>query len=212
VRFVDGWSGKGGIARVLRDELSRSALGGNLSPDLAVLADPGWATALHATRDDVLLPSAVLNAPVSGLFSRSFQPAGREPDEFHAAVRYRDLAAHDVSRRFVDAICAAAREVDEADVSAATAAAETAGPATFRGWAFVDALATEFHAPNALSFVKPGLNETCRTLVARQPALVLVDPAQDSAELDVIRRLADDRDVPVLERPMPYAAVGIAQG
>jgi hypothetical protein len=212
IRFVDGWSGKGGIARVLGAELGRCPLGADVAPELAVLADPGHAAALHATRDDVLLPSAVLNAPVSGLFSRSFQPAALGPDEFHAAIRYPHLAEHDVSLRFVDAVCAAAAEVDEAEVGAAVATAARAGPPTFRGWAFVDALAAEFDAPNALSFVKPGLNETCRTLVARQPALVLVDPAQGSAELDAIRRLARHRDVPVLERTMPYAAVGIAQG
>src|SRR5205823_3034020 len=141
----DGWSGKGGITRVLRNELARAALGVELAPELAVLTDPGGATSLSATRDDVLVPSAVLNAPVSGGFSRSFQPALLGPDDFHAAVRYPDLAGHDLSRRFVDAVCAAATAIDEADVTAAGAAAEAAGPPTFRGWAFVEALAAEFH-------------------------------------------------------------------
>lgn len=214
VRFVDGWSGKGGIARVLVDQLAiaRAALGVGLAPELALLADPGGATPLSATRDDVLLPSAVLNAPVSGVFSRSFRPALLGPDDFHAAVRYPDLAAHDVSRRFVDTVCTAAEEIDEAEVTAAVAAAEATGPPTFHGWAFVETLAAEFQAPNMLSFVKPGLNETCRALVARRPALVLVDPTQASPALDVICRLAAERGVPVIERPMPYAAVGIAEG
>jgi hypothetical protein len=214
VRFVDGWSGKGGIARVLVDQLAiaRAALGVDLAPELALLADPGGATALSATRDDVLLPSAVLNAPVSGVFSRSFRPALLGPDDFHAAVRYPDLAAHDVSRRFVDTVCAAAEEIDEAEVTAAVSSAEAAGPPTFHGWAFVETLAAQFQAPNMLSFVKPGLNEACRALVARRPALVLIDPAQASPALDVICRLAAERDVPVIERPMPYAAVGIAEG
>jgi hypothetical protein len=212
VRFVDGWSGKGGIARVLRDELCRAAAGVEFAAELAVLVDPGAASSLCATRDDVLLPSAVLNAPVSGGFSRSFRPALLGTNEFHAAVRYPHLCEHDVSNHFVDVVCAAVDEIDEAEVWAALTAAEAAGPATFRGWEFTEALAAEFQAPNMLSFVKPGLNETCRSMVARQPAVLLVDPARDGADLGVIRRLAADRGVPVLERAMPYAAVGIAWG
>lgn len=210
VRFVDGWSGKGGIARILADQLARANLGVDLMPQLAVLVDPGCASSLSATREDTLVPSALLNSPVSGGFSRSFRPALLGPDDFHAAIRYPELADHDMSQEFVDAICAAAAQIDEAEVSAAVATVEAAGPATFRCWTFAESLAAEFDTPSMLSFVKPGLNETCRTLVAREPALVLIDPTQAGAELEVIRRLAADRHVRVLRRTMPYAAVGIA--
>lgn len=212
IRFVDGWSGKGGIAKILRAELARAAPNVSLAPDLAMLTDPGSASSLCATRDDVLLASAVLNAPVSGGFSRSFRPALLGPDDFHAVIRYPELAGYDVSRRFVDSVCAAAQEIDESEVDAALAAVAAAGPATFGSWGFAEALAGEFHAPTMLSFVKPGLNEVCRTLVVREPALVLVDPSQAGAQLAVIRRLAGERGVPVRERVMPYAAVGIAFG
>ena len=37
-----------------------------------MLVDPGRATSLYSTRQDVLIPSAVLNATVSGLFSGDF--------------------------------------------------------------------------------------------------------------------------------------------
>jgi hypothetical protein len=212
VRFLDGWSGKGGIARVLAAELAKTAslTGAVLEPELAVLADPGRASALCATREDVLIPSALLNATVSGLFSRSLVCDLLRAGDLHGAIRYPELTAQDCSRRFVDTVCRAAGEIGEPEVHGALA--EVPGQPDFHGWSFVEGLAEEFDAPSMISFVKPGLNEACRTLVARAPALVLVDPSRGCAGLDTVVRLAHQRGVPVRERPMPYAAVGLAHG
>ena len=38
---------------------------------MAVLADPGYCTSIYGTREDFLIPSACLNATVSGLISRT---------------------------------------------------------------------------------------------------------------------------------------------
>jgi hypothetical protein len=215
VRFVDAWSGKGGIARVLTGELTTAgeALGVRVSTELALLSDPGQASSLAGTRTDVLVPSAVLNAPVSGGFSRSFVPEGLGAGEFHAAIGYPELSSYDVSREFVEAICAAAERIAEADVTAALAASSEAPcPPRASGWGFAEALAVEFDTPNMLNFVKPGLNETCRTLVARRPAVVLLDPDKPSPAQTAIRELATEAGVPLRNRAMPYAAVGIAEG
>lgn len=214
LRFVDGWSGKGGIARLLSAELARvePLLGARFAPELALLADPGRATTLCATRDDVLIPSALLNATVSGLFSRSLVCDLLGPGDPHGAVRYPDLAVWDCSARFVDTVCAAAERIGEEEVGRAGRSTARAGRPDFHGWAFMEGLAEEFGMPSMVSFVKPGLNETCRALVARRPARVLVDPARRSAALDVVVRLAHERGVTVEERPMPYAAIGLAEG
>ena len=54
VRFVDGWTGKGAIARELAAAVAAYP---GLDPRLAVLADPGSCTDLFGTRDDFLIPS-----------------------------------------------------------------------------------------------------------------------------------------------------------
>ncbi len=56
VVFVDGWTGKGAIARELSAALAEyTARGGPvLSDDLAVLADPGHCVRTYGTRDDFL--------------------------------------------------------------------------------------------------------------------------------------------------------------
>jgi hypothetical protein len=213
VRFVDGWSGKGGVARHLAAALAEAAprIGADLNPELVLLSDPGAASTTVGTRADVLLPSAVLNAPVSGLLSRSVTIA--DGDGRHGAITYEDLRPYDRSLSFVDAVLAAAAVTDARSVDAALTAVTAAGPATFHGWAYMEQLATEFAMPNMLNFVKPGLNETCRALVARKPARILLDPTKEGEDTAVIRHLADEKHVPIEERhDMPYTTIGLAEG
>ena len=71
--FIDGWTGKGVIGRELAQSVAgfNAAGRGPVDPSLFVLADIAGTAACAATHDDYLLPSAVLNAPVSGLVSRT---------------------------------------------------------------------------------------------------------------------------------------------
>ncbi len=73
VVFVDGWTGKGAIARELAVaiEAANADLGTTFDARLAVLADPGSCVGTFGTRDDFLVPSACLNSTVSGLVSRT---------------------------------------------------------------------------------------------------------------------------------------------
>ena len=69
VIFVDGWTGKGGVAKQLR-QLDAGPL--------AVLSDP-WGQAEYAgTRDDVFSPSACFTGPTTLGFSRTFFQSAEE--------------------------------------------------------------------------------------------------------------------------------------
>jgi pyrimidine operon attenuation protein/uracil phosphoribosyltransferase len=109
IQFVDGWTGKGAIRKVMIAacvELERK-YGLKLSDDLAVLADPGHCTATFGTRDDYLIPSACLNATVSGLISRTVLRSDLiGPGDFHGAKYYRELSGADLTNVFVDTISA----------------------------------------------------------------------------------------------------------
>ena len=74
IAFIDGWTGKGVIARELEQSVKgfNSKFNSEVSSDLHVLSDPGGFAAVAGTRLDYLLPNAMLNATVSGLISRSF--------------------------------------------------------------------------------------------------------------------------------------------
>ncbi|HZC70014.1 MAG TPA: phosphoribosyltransferase [Jatrophihabitans sp.] len=200
VVFVDGWTGKGAIARELAAAVAsvNLALDSAFSPELAVLADPGWCVTTFGTRDDFLVPSACLNSTVSGLVSRTvLNRAVLRPGEYHGAKFYRELAADDASHRFLDAIASRFAEV-ASDVAHDWPAAQAADrDPTWAGWAEVEALTAEYGVGD-VTLVKPGVGETTRVLLRRVPWLVLVRP-DAGAELDHVLLLAQRRGVPVRE-------------
>jgi hypothetical protein len=107
VVFVDGWTGKGAIARELAAALAdyRATTGVHFDPELAVLADPGRCVRTFGTRDDFLIPSACLNSTVSGLISRTvLNDRLLGPGDYHGAKFYAELAGSDVSGVFLEAI------------------------------------------------------------------------------------------------------------
>jgi len=211
VVFVDGWTGKGAIARELAAAVAdvNTALGTAFVPELAVLADPGSCVTTFGTRDDFLVPSACLNSTVSGLVSRTV--LNRDvlaPGQFHGAKFYRELAASDVSNRFLDAVTA--RFADVADRVAAEwpAARQADRSPTWSGWRDVEAI-SERYGIGDVTLVKPGVGETTRVLLRRVPWKVLARP--DAGEdLAHVRLLAERRGVPLEEVPgLTFACVGL---
>mgnify|MGYP003374779109 CR=1 FL=1 len=211
VVFVDGWTGKGAIARELTEALREYAqrTGIVFNPDLAVLADPGNCVRTFGTRDDFLIASACLNSTVSGLVSRTvLNPRLTRPDQFHGAKFYRELRAGDRSAAFLDAVSGQFDAV--APQVGATLRELTAGDRTptWAGLATVETIRRRYGIGSA-NFVKPGIGETTRVLLRRLPwRIVLRDPA--APEHRHIRMLAEDRGVPVEHDPdLAYACVGL---
>ncbi|WP_327149072.1 phosphoribosyltransferase [Nocardia sp. NBC_01329] len=211
VVFVDGWTGKGAIARELSAALDEyHATGGaRFDDDLAVLADPGHCVRTYGTRDDFLIASACLNSTVSGLVSRTV--LNREligPQDFHGAKFYAELAADDVSARLIDTVTGAFETVRprvSAQVDAVRSGARTP---TWAGWASVEKVRAEYGIAT-VNFVKPGVGETTRVLLRRVPWRVLVREA-DAPEHAHIRLLAQARAVPVEVVPeLAYSCVGL---
>lgn len=199
VVFVDGWTGKGAIAR----ELAAAVAGTPFDPALAVLADPGRCTATFGTREDWLIPSACLNSTVSGLVSRTvLRPDLVGPDRYHGAKFYRELADDDVSAAFLDAVSAAFPRVG------ATPPPADRTP-DHAGLASVQRLAAAYGIDD-VTLVKPGIGETTRVLLRRMPWRVLVRRGAAAADVAHVRLLAHQRGVPVEEvDQLGYSCVGI---
>lgn len=205
--FVDGWTGKGAIGK----EMSAAARtyfelrGVRLDPGLVVLSDLAGIAKLAASGDDYLIPSAILNAVVSGLVSRSIlNDAVRAAGAYHGCVYYRHLEPHDRSRAFLDAVdaelpgaldrVAPARWTDT-DRSARKEACES----------FMQDALTRYGL-NDRNRVKPGIGEATRAVLRRVPERVLV---ADRAAEDVAHlvHLAESKGAVVEERPeLPYRA------
>lgn len=211
VVFVDGWTGKGAIAKELTAALRVYEDGGgaHFDDELAVLADPGSCTRLYGTRDDFLIASACLNSTVSGLVSRTVLNDDLiGPGDFHGAKFYRDLMPHDVSNRFLDAVTAEFDAVlDQARADAAALRGTDRTP-TWEGWSSVEEMQRRYGL-SSINFVKPGIGETTRVLLRRVPWRILVRDA-DLPDHQHIRLLAAERGVPVDVVPdLAYSCVGL---
>jgi len=149
VVFVDGWTGKGAIAKELTAALTTVAAqdGVTFSDDLAVLADPGHSVRTFGTRDDFLIASACLNSTVSGLVSRTvLNPACLGPGDFHGAKFYSELVASDVSAVLLDAVTAQFAVVAPQVLAGAAALAASDRRVTFAGWAAVEEIRARYGA------------------------------------------------------------------
>ncbi|MEO3751036.1 phosphoribosyltransferase [Streptomyces sp. B6B3] len=209
VVFVDGWTGKGAIARELAAALAAFDHEPGFDPALAVLADPGGCVTTYGTREDFLIPSACLNSTVSGLISRTVLRADLiGPHDFHGAKHYRELADADVSGRFLDAVSAHFPDVAAEATADAAALLATDRTPTWAGWRAVERI-SEAYGIGDVNLVKPGVGETTRVLLRRVPWRVLARRGA-GAELDHIRLLAEQRGVPVEEADdLPYSCVGL---
>lgn len=213
ILVVDGWTGKGAIARELAVAIEAANTALRLAPgigaDLAVLADPGECVDLFGTRDDFLIPSACLNSTVSGLVSRTVLNAELVgPDEFHGAKFYAELGDDDVSGAYLDAVSARFGAVEPTALARTLDLLGSDRTPTWSGWAAAEKLQAELGLPS-INLVKPGVGETTRVLLRRVPWQVAVRPGRDH-ELRHIRMLAAERGVPVVTSDdLPYSCVGI---
>lgn len=196
--FVDGWIGKGAILRELQKDIAAYE---QVSPEIAVLADPANVTDLCGTHEDILIPSSCLNCTVSGLISRTFlrkDIIGK--DDFHGAAYYGELKEADRSYEFLHAI------EKEFDMDVPDLIQKHSGT----GMEEVEKIAEEFQISD-INFIKPGIGETTRVLLRRIPWKILIDERyRKDGELRHLIRLAEEKNVPIAYYPLThYKCCGI---
>ncbi|SCW44587.1 PELOTA RNA binding domain-containing protein [Paenibacillus tianmuensis] len=213
IQFVDGWTGKGAIRKVLTDATQTilAKYGIPLNDDLAVLADPGQCSSTFGTREDFLIPSACLNSTVSGLMSRTvLRDDLIGPHDFHGAKFYKEWLSDDLSNHFIDTVSAYFQEVaGEAQLVANQLLNDSSKTEeTWKGLNDIKRIQLDFGIPD-LNLVKPGVGETTRVLLRRVPWKILID-RWDNPNLRHILLLAADRNVPVEVYPnLTYSCCGI---
>ena len=210
LQFLDGWTGKGTILGVLEEACRefKNREGIELNPDLAALADPGGFLRLTATREDFLLPSACLNATVSGLISRTvYRTELLGEGEFHGVKYYQEWKDEDLSNHFIERI---AREFSGAAARIRRYSQDQAQDflPEKKGSEDVARIKKDF-AIEDINHIKPGVGETTRVLLRRIPWKVLV---KDFANPDLahILLLAKEKGVEVEHYPLSsYACCGL---
>lgn len=211
IQFIDGWTGKGAIQKELTQSvhLLNEQKGLDLYDDLAVLADPGACAVLFGTREDFLIPSACLNATVSGLVSRTIlNERFIGGTDFHGAKFYSDLLEEDLSNDFVDRVTASFAETIKA-VEKSVLAAPVTAERTWQGMKEVEEIGQKMYNERDYTLIKPGVGETTRVLLRRSPWKVLVkDPEHPDVRHLLV--LAKEKNVPVEVMPeLFYRAIGL---
>ena len=200
-QFVDGWTGKGAILTQLKsavDELKGESQGWEkLSADLAVLADPANICDQVGTYEDFLIPSACLNATVSGLFSRTVlrnDLVDTKAGDFHGSVYFENMQNEDRSIEFIDKVSELFSEVDVDEI--AKALNESFERSDKTGSEVVKAVAEKYGIDD-VNKIKPGVGETTRVLLRRVPWKVLIsDKIKNTQDITHIVQLCTERDVP----------------
>lgn len=209
IQFIDGWTGKGTITRVL-EEACKSLCEKyhvKLDDNLAVLADCAGFSGAYGLREDYLIPSACLNSTVSGLVSRTVlrdDLIGK--DDFHGAKYYKELEKYDLSNEYVDIISSQFEHVIE-DIEEVLSNWKE-DEITKIGQEDVKNIEKDFNIEDT-NFIKPGIGETTRVLLRRVPYKILVKDLNDK-ELEHIVILAKEKNVIIEEYPLKaYRCCGI---
>jgi len=207
--FVDGWTAKGTIASELHRSLQayQASRGTSVPADLFVLCDLAGLAFASGSADDYLIPSALLNATVSGLVSRTILNHMIAADQFHGCVFHVDWQTQDLSQWFITQIEQTRARYQSAWLSEPLRSADRA--ALRQRSANLIATLMQRHDVKDPQFIKPGIGEATRALLRRAPGLLLLrDP--DAAEVRHLVQLANERKVAVqTDATMDLHAVAI---
>lgn len=196
IQFLDGWVGKGAINGVLdnacKDLEQRDVKFKGIDSELAVLSDPASVTELYGTRQDFLIPSACLNATVSGLVSRTVKLKAMTDNELHGAVYYGEYETEDKSIEFIDKVCTYFSKDIVNHFSPSIAEQDE----SFKGIDEVKGIG-KIYGIEDVNKIKPGVGETTRVLLRRLPDRVLMRQGADDKYLKHIKRLCEEKNVPI---------------
>lgn len=209
IQFVDGWTGKGTIKRVLTQgcNLFNSQYNTSIEGTLAVLADPCGCAEYYGTTKDFLIPSSLLNSTVSGLLSRTIHRDDLVAiSDFHGAKYYAKNLKEDVSNYFVDEVSQYFHK--ESPLSTVAQQTQNMIELTWNGLSDVKKIQSDFNIQN-INHIKPGVGETTRVLLRRVPWKILVENFDDEDLLHILK-LAKEKNVAVEKFPLTnYRCCGI---
>lgn len=207
--FVDGWTGKGVIARQLATSLAEFAAsdGITIPAELYVLTDLSGSAAVAASCEDYLIPSSVLNATVSGLVSRSvYDPQSMDISDFHGCVYYQHFAEQDLSAYFINTILDCVEQVCHRGKFATPHIDRQhlqSISQTLLQWL------TEHYRVSHANYIKPGIGEATRVLLRREAQRLLLRDLNSEATRH-LRWLAESKSIPIaVFSELPYQAVAL---
>ncbi len=206
--FVDGWTGKGVIARELKQSVEEfnQRYQCHIDSGLYVLVDLAGVAAVAASAEDYLIPSSILNATLSGLISRSVLNADYiNAQDFHGCMFYQQFAELDLSQWFVTELLGCIEQLGaehdkQAEIDCIALQQQSKE--------FIARIKQQYQVSDE-NRIKPGIGEATRVLLRRVPDLVLLRDKDDAA-VEHLSILAKEKQVTVLyQADLPYRAVSL---
>ena len=208
--FIDGWTGKGVIARELHKSIQDFNQHHQLAIDsgLYVLVDLAGTASLSASVDDYLIPSAILNATVSGLISRSIlNDEYIGADDFHGCIFYKQFLEVDLSHWFVNKIRTQVALL-WSSLSTQMIVLPDKQILQEKSQQFLVGVKRDYGVVDE-NRVKPGIGEATRVLLRRIPDLLLLRDENDIAVAH-LKVLAVEKQVSIIvDNDLPYRAVSL---
>lgn len=206
--FIDGWTGKGVVRSELSDALKKMSKnnGRMFRDELFVLSDIAGVAEHASTREDVLIPSALLSGPLCGLVSRTLYRGTEDDPMMHGAAYLDYMEEVDVSSWFIELMDEKIRSATDQNtykmVSMDTAQELMSD--------FIGFLLEEYNLPSR-ERIKPGVGESSRLFLRKPPAKLII---RDTSRKEVahLLEMAKEFEVDVVVMPeMPYLASCITQ-
>ncbi|KEK25198.1 cysteine protease StiP family protein [Bacillus gaemokensis] len=211
IQFIDGWTGKGAIKKELRQAVRTFNEKNHeyISDCMAVLADPGYCTSIYGTREDFLIPSACLNATVSGLISRTIlNDTYIGPHDFHGVKYYKELEKEDLSNFFIDEVTALFPTIGPDVIKQLEHIISTYTEPSWQGLQDITSIQKHFEIED-INLIKPGVGETTRVLLRRVSWKILIRD-KNNPDLQHVLLLAEEKNVPVeIYKDMTYSCCGL---
>ena len=212
--FVDGWTGKGVIAKQLEISLQSFLEKYRIAirPELYVLADLSGTAFISASHEDYLIPSSILNATVSGLISRSvLDKCQLSETDFHGCHFYQEYQDFDLSNFFIDAIMSKIEQAyPQKNISYIDSANVLDNKQLLRekSQQFLAWIAEVYGVKNP-NLIKPGIGEATRVLLRREADLLLIKDMNDESVNHLIY-LANNKRIEIKLYPdLPYRAAAL---
>ena len=200
--FVDGWTGKGAIY----NQLSKSLKGYKhaLNYQFVVLSDIAGVADIAATREDYIIPSCLINSTISGLISRTL--INSNPNSYHRAKFYEKFESKDLSLIFVNKIQEYIIQNEVFKKHFDIVLFDETYKTDYQN--FITTIFEKYKVSNR-NYIKPGLGETTRMLIRRNPDFILINEKYNYL-LDHILLLCKIKNVKIyIENNMPIPCVGI---
>lgn len=197
IQFIDGWTGKGTVAKEVRASAAEFE---GVDDSLAVLSDCINQAKYTGTREDVYIPHSPLNASVTGLVSITvLNEEYKGPGDFHAAVYLEELEKDDQSQSFIDRVSKCFKKQMAETISSDKTIDDKE----------IDKISEILNKDK--KELNPGINEAARAVLRRDLEKLIVSDKND-VDLIPLIKLAEYKGIPVVEMPIRgYKAVSVAK-